>query len=417
MRTRIASSALAGTLAAALLLGVAAPAVAKKGKKSRQKACQIEGQVIDQAGARLSGVEVLIDAAGDAAVQRQTRSDEQGRFEVELPEGGNYQFALTKEGYGPYRTSLLIESGMRQQLEFRLVDDQAAARREAALAYNEGVQAFQAEDMATAKAKFLLARSKQPKMPEALLGLADIYFHDGENAAADEAITALLAVRPDHPQGLRLAYRLALRREGTAERTQLIERLTALEATAGLAADAYNQGVAAVQADDIDRAILLLRESSELDPTLAQPLETLATLLFNRGQYDQALAMAERLVLQAPQSEPGFRIRYLARDARQDAATLEAFDDYLAVAPEAAIGMLYRRAEMDFRSGALEPAKAALSHLLELRPEMADAHYTLGLCHSSAGETGPARRHLERFLELAPGHPEAASAREILSYF
>jgi len=413
----MASTTLAGALAVVLLCAMAAPALAKKGKKSRQQACQIEGQVVDQTGARLSDVEVLIDAVGEAAVQRQTRSDEQGRFEVELPAGGNYQFSLTKEGYGPYRTALLIESGMRQQLEFRLVDEQAAARREAALAYNEGVQAFQADDMATAKAKFLLARSKQPKMPEALLGLADIYFHEDENAAADAAITALLVVRPDHPQGLRLAYRLALRQGEPAKRAELIERLTVLEATAGLAADAYNQGVAAVQADDIDRAILLLRESSEIDPKLAQPLETLATLLFNRQQYDEALALAERLTQQAPQSEPGFRIRYLVRDARQDAATLEAFDDYLAVAPEAAIGMLYRRAEMDFRAGALEPAKVALNHLLELRPEMADAHYTLGLCYSSAGETGPAQRHLQRFLELAPEHPEAASAREILSYY
>ena len=59
---------------------------------------------------------------------------------------------------------------------------------------------------------------------------------------------------------------------------------------------------------------------------------------------------------------------------------------------------------------------AAYEKALELEPEMARAHYRLGLAYLSAGELERARNHLTRFIELQPEDPEAATAREMLGY-
>jgi len=54
--------------------------------------------------------------------------------------------------------------------------------------------------------------------------------------------------------------------------------------------------------------------------------------------------------------------------------------------------------------------------VLDLQPDNAEAHYKLGLSLLSAEDTSTAVTHLKRFLELAPEHPEAAAARDMLTY-
>jgi len=95
---------------------------------------------------------------------------------------------------------------------------------------------------------------------------------------------------------------------------------------------------------------------------------------------------------------------------------MKAFEAYHEVAPDAAVDLLYRRADLDFRGNRPEAAKAALLEILELDPEFARAHYTLGLIYANT-DTAKAREHLQRFLDLSPKDPEAGSAKEMLEYF
>ncbi len=77
-------------------------------------------------------------------------------------------------------------------------------------------------------------------------------------------------------------------------------------------------------------------------------------------------------------------------------------------------GLLYQRADLDFRRGATHLARAALLKALELEPDLAQAHYTLGLIYSSTDQA-KAKHHFQKFIEMAPDDPEAAWAKEMLN--
>ena len=57
--------------------------------------------------------------------------------------------------------------------------------------------------------------------------------------------------------------------------------------------------------------------------------------------------------------------------------------------------------------GDITNAEKLLRALIADRPDLADAHATLGTILSDTGREQEGRRHLERALELRPGHPQA----------
>jgi tetratricopeptide (TPR) repeat protein len=64
--------------------------------------------------------------------------------------------------------------------------------------------------------------------------------------------------------------------------------------------------------------------------------------------------------------------------------------------------------------GELELALAALEGTLRQEPDYADAHWHLAGILAEMGRAAEGRRHLRRFLTLAPESPWASLARERL---
>ena len=81
--------------------------------------------------------------------------------------------------------------------------------------------------------------------------------------------------------------------------------------------------------------------------------------------------------------------------------------------PTGAAELLWRRAELDFEAGDLEAARRGLLQAVELSPDLARAHYRLGLIYSSS-DVGKAKEHLRRFLDLTPDDPDADAARQLI---
>ena len=112
--------------------------------------------------------------------------------------------------------------------------------------------------------------------------------------------------------------------------------------------------------------------------------------------------------------EIALRARFVILD-RSDAPEAEAaLDAWAAQAPDAAIAWLDDHAERDFEADFLDLAEKNLLRLLRLRPEDAEYHYRIGLVYAAQSRPGDAKRHLRKFVELAPDHPEAASARGMI---
>jgi cytochrome c-type biogenesis protein CcmH/NrfG len=62
----------------------------------------------------------------------------------------------------------------------------------------------------------------------------------------------------------------------------------------------------------------------------------------------------------------------------------------------------------------MKDAEAALSKVVEVKPDFANAHFWLGMAAFNQNKKGAAREHLQKYLELDPNGKEAGTAKEIL---
>ncbi len=397
-----------------VILVLLIPASAALGKK---KPGIVTGRVVNADLEALEGARVTVTSELQADFLMEETTDKDGKFTVKIRgAGGRYLFRVELEGYFPYEATLQLVVGKPQEVEFRLVDEATGKKNMAVSAFNAGVKAFDAQDLATAEAKFLEAAELDPELAPPHVGLADIYYSQENFAAAAAEADRVLALDPGNDQGLGLAFQ-AHSRLGHEDRVnELIDAMRDTEMAPALATRVFNQAVLAARAGDNARAAEKFRTATELDPQLAEAHAALASMLYNQQAFDEALSALDRLFAIDPKNVQGHRVRFLVYkalgDETQAAATLDA---YLAIDPTDAAAVLYQQADMDFRAGEVGKAAATLVRILEVRPDMARAHYTLGLCYASSNPE-KAKHHLRKFIELAPDDPEVGDAREMLSY-
>lgn len=404
-------------LSAALPLLVLALLVALGGDDARAqtRAGALGGVVHDAGGAPLAGATVTVTAP-DGTVVGRTETDAGGAFDIPVPSPeGDYRLHIAAAGHADFETELPVAPGERQSLAVTLLSREIAQRNEAVGEYNAGVEALGGDDPETASVHFAAAVAADPGLELAYLGWAESLHRAGRHAEAKTAVETYRGLAPTDTRGLRLAYDIYQALGDEVALAELRPLLTATEAAPAVAADLYNQGVAAHHAGDSATAMERFRAATEADPGLLAAWEALATVHYDREEYADARAAVERLLAVDPDSLRGLRVRFLILDAEGDPGAGAALEALAAVDAAAAAQLLYQRADLDFRAGDSAAARAALTRVLELAPEMPRAHYTLGLVHASGGDLEAARRHLQRFLELAPDDPEAESAREILA--
>ncbi|MBP6704650.1 MAG: TonB-dependent receptor [Vicinamibacteria bacterium] len=124
-----------GSIVLALSLAApmgAAPLAPTAGAEAVTADAVVEGRVMDQTGASLSGVKVILIGA----TTRQTTTDREGRFKISVPEG-SYVLTAEKAGFTPHAAANLeVKTGVAAPLEIRLevsrseditVEEQASA--------------------------------------------------------------------------------------------------------------------------------------------------------------------------------------------------------------------------------------------------------------------------------------------------
>ena len=404
-------------LAAALAVILSAPPGAEAKKKKKEEVSVLSGVVVNQAEEPLAGVAVKLNAASGSEFTASATTDKKGEFRIEVPTEGSYLLRLEKEGYAPLETTTFLALGEKQTAQIQMLDAAAGRRNEAVRAYNEGAEAYEAKDLARAKERFLAATAADPSLAEPFLVLADIYLVEGAHQEAAAAVEKYLALKPDDQKGQMLAYEAHQKLGNQARVEELRARLGETDAAPQLAIQIFNEGAIANQEGDLETAIEKFQAALGLDPGLAEAHAALAAIHYNREKYDEALVHVEKALELKPQHVTSHRVRFLIQDARGDRkAADEAMASYIAIDTDGAADLLYQRADLDFRDGEPELAKAALLRVLELKPDLARAHYTLGKIYAST-DTAKAKQHLLKFVELAPDDPEVATAKEMMSYF
>jgi Flp pilus assembly protein TadD len=277
----------------------------------------------------------------------------------------------------------------------------------------QGEQKLQQNDPAGARTLFEQAIAEQPDDPRAHLDLGITFEMLGDAAAAEASYRRAIELSPELAEALNnLAVLLRLRGE-LDESVALLQRAIAAD---GQSAAAYtNLALAQEDRGELRDAERAYRQALSIDDAAVMTRINLGLLLVRMGDADAA---REELRSALP-GAAGNRAALLAignglRRAGDSAGAVQAMQAAVDADDEPTPALLSELALAQRADGDRAAAIATLERVLKADPSYATAHYLLGNMLAGAGRFGPARRHYQRYLKLAPDGPHAGRARERL---
>jgi Flp pilus assembly protein TadD len=179
----------------------------------------------------------------------------------------------------------------------------------------------------------------------------------------------------------------------------------------------FNVGVEALEAGELTAAAEQFRQAAEIDPEFSAPHRALAAIALEREDWAAAAESTERLLELEPDDPEGIRTLYFATLMLGDPERLTPAARRLAATDPAIVeSEMMSHSRQLFEANQFELASTLLVVIVEARPDLAEAHYLLGLCCNSLGDATCARSAFKTFLELAPEHLDAPTARAMLEY-
>lgn len=400
-----------------------------------QAAGRVVGEVVDPEGNAIRGVTVTITTPSIGTYREELKTNKKGRFTAVFVDATRtYDFRLEKEGFQPYE-----EAGVKPTIgdiirkTFTLYpvgattpapSQQGAASAptsgigltDAEKRFNEGVQAAQAGDRATAMAKWEEAVELDPELVPAHQALANAYLRTDQPDKAVTEAERVLELEPDDIGALEILFDAHSVLGNDEEAEQYLAQLT--EGGAGnLAPRYFNAAVAALNAGQYEAAAEKFRKALEFDPNLVDAHSALSVALIRQEKYEESLAAAEKTLELDPANARARRMRYQAlRFLGRDEEAATAFEDLDPADRRQAMNIQYNQASKLFEAGQTGDARTLLEDILAADPEHPQANYMMGLILTSAGEAEKALEHFRTFVELAPDDPEAPTARQMIQH-
>jgi len=407
------------------------------GLASADRQGRLIGKFVDPDGNPIPGVRVTTTCGEIPEVMDVTTTSDKGVFKVDFERlNVVYLYAFEKAGFVTLKIEQKWTLEGTERHEFTMIPappqapapeasapapapaPAAASTSSSAIeAFNAGVRAFKAKDYATAEAKFKEAAEYDPNMHQVWTALTAIYMEQQRYPQAAEAADKAIALGATDESLLRSRWEAYHQLGDEARAAKAREDLERLGRLSEEAKRVYNEGVAATRTGDEQAAFAKFQEALELDPNLEPALVGLATSALALDRAADAFAAAETILKTDPQHAEALKIRYNAALKLGDEARLvEALVGLAAVDPGTARDGLFVLADAAFQRDDVVKAKERFDDVLAIDPSHAKSHYFLGLILMREGAKQEAKRHLERFLELAPDDPNAATARDALAY-
>lgn len=419
---------------------------------------RVLGTVLDPSNKPVAGAKVTITSPEFKYSQEKT-TDSSGKFTVIILDATRkYAIHIEKEGFTPYDAPLEPKLGENVRVTYNLgqvvkgggggaagAPEQLSGANKAIAAYNEGVVAFQKNDNATAAAKFQEAVQLDPKNPTMTAALSEVYLAQNKYAEAAAAAEKFIELDPGKARGLKDrydAYRGLLAEAKAAKDTakiqeydakakQAMDALIAAAPGRETAVRLFNEGAEASREKRAADAEAAFKRAMQADPTLEAAYSALSDINIARKDYPASLALADQLAKADPQNPEANTIRYntykqMAEEARvkkdqahfkeYDAKAKESFAAAQASGQGASADSLYRQGVKLFNNNQIPQALQTFEQVVTVDPKYAKAYYMLGLSYANSSDTVKAKEYLKKFLELAPGDPDAKSAKEMLEY-
>lgn len=284
-------------------------------------------------------------------------------------------------------------------------------------AFNRGVTAIRASDLAAGKLAIMRALELDPKMAAGHAALAGIYLEEKDYHAALESAQTFQQLDPENSQSYRILYSAHNALGNKAEAAAALEALNVSGGGQDAAIMTYNEGVAALKIGASSSAKARFIDALALQPNLIPAHTALIAIYMDEGDFAEALASTDRLLALEPDNGKALQVRYDAYRALGDTEKQEeAFKQLVAVDPTRFGNRLYTQGIKLFNAGDLAAAAEHFEKALAADASLVRAHYHLGLCHVNQGNNAAALEHLQKFVEMAPEDADVPVAVEMLKY-
>lgn len=391
-----------------------------------QAAGRVAAKVVDVEGNPIEGVEVTITTVNFESYRDTATSNKKGRFTVSHTDATfTYTYKFEKDGYEALVEKVRVSVGPSTQRTFVMrpagssggaVNPAAMLQGQAANVFNSGVEAQNAGDLETAAERYAKAAELDPTLAAPHAGLAGVYYLQGQYSEAAAAAEKALALDPSDARAMQIRYD-AYRKDGDPRAEEAAAALKTAGVDSEAAGRVYNEAIDVYRAGDRAKARALLEEAVTVDPTLVQPHIFLGAICREDGDIECARREVEAVLALEPDNALAVRLAYDMAVARGDDEVEMALAAKLAeVDPDYAVEELFKRGVEHYDASLYEEAVGLMNLVLQVRPDEPKAIFILGMAAFNQGDTETARANLERFIELVPDDPDAAIARELLSY-
>lgn len=407
------------TIAVVLVLILAMPGLAFAARKGR-----LIGKILDPDDKPIAGVTVTATCPEIKDFREVVTTNEKGIFKLDFSKRFvTYTLRFVKEGFATVQSEQTWELEGTARAEFRMYPGEStmddglivSTSNQAIVAFNEGVQAYNAKDWAASETKFLEALGYDSNLHQAWAALSKIHLKQEDFQRSVEAAEKAIELGNVDEAVFRTRWEAY---KGLGDEAKAAEALSAMQ-DAGVrkeeAEKLHNQAVKLSKAGNNEEAFAKFQEALDMDPNLLPALVGVATTGIKIGRDAEAAAAAETILKSDPGNEQALRIRYNAcLKLGKEEPLFDALVGLAAVEPVVAVDGLVRLAFMSYDAQETDKAKDRFSKVLEIDPNQPQPHYYLGLLKMNDGAVEEAKGHFQRFVELAPDAPEAAVAAELL---
>jgi tetratricopeptide (TPR) repeat protein len=242
---------------------------------------RVWGTITDENGKPVPDVAITVTLPGVDSFKTVEKTDSKGEYAVTLLDATRtYTYTLEKDGYQTLRFTLKVPISSNERHDYQILSMAEAERRgpsgrelspqdRAVLIFNEGAEASQMGDVATARSKFQEAVGLDPQLAPAYVALGMLSYDDKDYAKAVELGEKAYAIDPKDAKGLRLLVAAYQKAGDDAKSKAYSEQLAAVDPTAG-AAETANKGIELYNSGDTAGAQKLFEQAVEADPDNAR---------------------------------------------------------------------------------------------------------------------------------------------------